>query len=145
MMDPLSQSIVLFKILLGGIAGGIIGYEREHAGKPLGFRTTMLVGIATVTLVSLGPAMVEFFALDSEILRADPLRIIEAIVVGVSFIGAGTIIHQKQEGIVKNLTTAATILVVAGIGATIALGLYYIAAGATALVLLVNHALRKGR
>lgn len=134
------QAGILLQTCIGAVLGAIIGYEREKQDKPVGLRTTMLVGAATALLMSISPVLVSAFeGADQDVLRMDPFRVIEAIVVGISFIGAGTILQQQDK--VKHLTTAATTLVVAGIGIAVGLQQYLLAVGVTLLVLIVNRAL----
>jgi putative Mg2+ transporter-C (MgtC) family protein len=125
------------------VLGGIIGIEREAAQKPAGFRTNMLVGGASAFLVSLTRTLVSSMETSEigESIRTDPIRIIEAIIVGISFIGAGTIIQRKSEERVENLTTAATILFVAALGVAVALNQIYLATSLAVVVILVNFAL----
>jgi putative Mg2+ transporter-C (MgtC) family protein len=78
-----------------------------------------------------------------DFLRVDPLRIIEAIVVGISFLGAGTIFKytRQGEGVVEGLTTSASILAVAAIGIAVALNAFIVAVGVTIFNLFVNWGL----
>lgn len=71
----------------------------------------------------------------------DTMRIIDAIVVGISFLGAGAILKKEESAQVHNLTTAAGILVTAAIGVAIALDRYYLAVGVTLIILCVNRLL----
>ena len=107
-----------------GVAVGLaalLGLERELARKPAGLRTHMLVGLAAALLVRLGNVYVERFAAEfGGVVRADPIRVIEAIVVGISFLGAGTIVRDRGER-VEGLTTAASVLVTAAIAIAAAL------------------------
>lgn len=139
-MDLHSQIDLLVRILLAILLGGIIGFEREMAKKPAGIRTTMLVAGAAALLVSLGDVIVERFAAEGlkDVLRTDPIRIVEAIIVGISFIGAGTIIQRESEERVENLTTAATILFTATIGIAVALEQFFLASGLTIALLIIN-------
>lgn len=138
------QLEILLDIVIASVLCGIIGLERETIQKPAGFRTNMIIGGAATLLVSLGKILVENFenTATSGILRADPIRIIEAIVVGISFIGAGTILKQEGKTGVLYLTTAATILFTSGIGIAVALKQYILAIGVTLFVLIVNRILR---
>ncbi len=109
-----------------GIAGALaalIGWEREMARKPAGLRTHILVGIGSALLILLGDTIVERFATDQghALVQSDPTRVVEAVIVGISFLGAGTIIQQRGAG-VEGLTTAASVLVTAAIGMSVALG-----------------------
>jgi putative Mg2+ transporter-C (MgtC) family protein len=137
------QLLILANVAIGSILAGIIGIEREISEKPAGFRTNMIIGGASALLVSLGKSLVNHFA-DSpayDHLQFDPLRIIEAIIVGISFLGAGTIL-KGSDAQVSNLTTAATILYSAGIGVSVALNQYFLAIGITLLALLINSAIK---
>ncbi len=130
-----------FKVVAAVVLSGFVGLERERAEKPAGFRTHMIIGGAAALLVMLGIALLEQYPEVSGgegALRYDPLRVIEAIIVGVSFIGAGTILKREEKGWVSNLTTAASLLFSAGIGICSALGLFYLAVGLTVLILTIN-------
>lgn len=72
----------------------------------------------------------------ADVLRIEPIRIVEAVITGISILGAGTIFRDKT-GLVEGLTTAASILVVSAIGIAVALSQFVLALGVTALVLLV--------
>lgn len=77
--------------------GALVGVEREFADKPAGLRTHMFVGAASAMLMLLGDSVLDRFQQeDLGSVRADPIRIIQAIVVGISFLGAGTIIHHPD-------------------------------------------------
>ncbi len=134
------QMNVLLHVAIAAILSGIIGYEREMFDKPAGIRTNMIVGGAVALMVSLGEVIVMHFhdlGLASYI-RTDPTRVIQAIVVGISFIGAGTVLQIQKEYKIKYLTTAATIFFSSGIGIAVALDQYYLAVGVTILILFIN-------
>lgn len=104
----------LLRLFVAGAMGAIIGLEREYRAKEAGYRTHFLVaeGSALMMLVSQYGFMA---VLDgAENLHLDPSRIAAQVISGIGFIGAGTIILQKQ--MVRGLTTAAGIWVTAGIG-----------------------------
>ncbi|MFP4352913.1 MAG: MgtC/SapB family protein [Puniceicoccaceae bacterium] len=129
-MDWMEELAVAGNVLLAMLLGGLMGWEREAAEKPAGLRTHMLVAGAATLFVSLGGALiVHFNATENEqIIRADPIRIVEAILVGVSFLGAGTIIRPGGgSGRVHGLTTAASLLLAASIGISVAVGKYLLA------------------
>jgi putative Mg2+ transporter-C (MgtC) family protein len=127
--------------------GGLVGFDREAAGKPAGFRTLMLVAGASALIVSLADAVVAHYATSvwlvrpadgstpPEVIRADPIRVIEAVVTGVSFLGAGTIIRGRAH--VEGLTTAASILFVAAVGIGTGLHQWVLSVGVTFLALVV--------
>jgi putative Mg2+ transporter-C (MgtC) family protein len=136
---------ILLHVVMASFLSGLIGFEREKVDKPAGIRTNMLVGGAVALLVSLGKIIVEDYqeAGLSEIIGSDPTRIIQAIIVGISFIGAGMVLQIEKEYKIKYLTTAATILFSSGIGMSVALKQYYLAVGVTLFILFVNFIIGK--
>ncbi|MGH2372641.1 MAG: MgtC/SapB family protein [bacterium] len=115
----------LGRLLLAMALGGVIGFERESVDKPAGFRTHILVclGATLFALVS----REGFFGSG-----ADPSRVASNIVVGIGFLGAGTI--WRTGATVQGLTTAASLWSVAAIGTATGIGYYAGALGATAIV-----------
>jgi putative Mg2+ transporter-C (MgtC) family protein len=141
-MNWLTQLEIVGEVALAMLLGGVIGFEREVADKPAGFRTQMLVAGAACLLVGLGDAMLlRFLAEGKSNVTGDPIRIVEAIVAGVAFLGAGTIFRKDASEQVQGLTTAASILLCAAIGISIALRQFVLAIGATILALLVLRGL----
>ncbi len=112
---------VFFSMLLGAI----IGFDREIAHKPAGLRTHILVAASATIFASLGISLVDLYkdALGDAI-RSDPIRIVQATIIGISFIGAGTIIKDKDSANVQGLTTAASLLLAAALGLGAALDKY---------------------
>lgn len=108
-------------VVLAAGLGAVIGAEREISGKPAGLRTHIFVAAGSTLLMLLGNSIIDEFAgQGSEFINADPIRILQAIVVGISFLGGGTIIHHKGKQ-VEGLTTAASIYFTAGIGVAVAI------------------------
>lgn len=134
--DPI-QLHVLVCVGIAMLLGAFIGLEREIEDKPAGLRTHMLVAGAAALFVALGDVVVRRFdiKLGSELVRSDPVRIIQAVVTGVSFLGAGTILRRNAARHVEGLTTAASILFAAAVGVCVALSQLVLAVGATVLVL----------
>jgi putative Mg2+ transporter-C (MgtC) family protein len=132
---------ILKRAVVAILLSGMLGWEREAAGKSAGFRTHMLMGLAGALFVVIGELMVERFHEDDERLRYDPVRVLEAVVTGVSFLGAGTIFLSQGKDRVKGLTTAASILVTAAVGMMVGLRFYLVACGITLLVFVVLHGL----
>jgi putative Mg2+ transporter-C (MgtC) family protein len=125
-----AQLDALLRLVLAGLAAGILGAERESADKPAGTRTFAVVGIGAC-LFTLG-AEQAFGGAD------DPVsRVVAQIVTGIGFLGAGTIIQVKER--VEGLTTAAGIWAVAAVGIAFGHGLYVLAIG-TSIVLLIAFA-----
>ncbi len=133
------QLSILAQLVVAMVLGGMIGLDREAAEKPAGLRTHILVAGASALLVSLGELVVKQLTgeLGTVVIREDPIRIIAAIITGVSFLGAGTIIRQRSNGGVKGLTTAASLLFVSVIGITVSLSEWFVAIAATILVLVI--------
>jgi len=104
--------IPIIKVVFAMFLGGLMGLERELAQKPAGLRTHMLVAGASSLLVVLGDVMIANYSTSSfvQAIQTDPIRIMEAIITGISFLGAGTIIFRNQDETVEGLTTAASIL-----------------------------------
>jgi putative Mg2+ transporter-C (MgtC) family protein len=143
MPDFTSDLLVLARLLLAIVLGGVIGFEREWAARPAGLRTHMLVAGAAALLLAVGRALAERYA-GLEGMPTDPLRLIEATIVGISFLGAGTIFRNRGEPgqPVEGLTTAASILFTAVVGVAVSVEEYVLAIGATLLALIVNFGLR---
>jgi putative Mg2+ transporter-C (MgtC) family protein len=143
-MEFMTQLEVIGEVALAMLLGGLIGFEREIADKPAGFRTQMLVAGSAALLVGLADALLYRFLLESNArVTADPIRIVEAIVTGISFLGAGTIFRSGRNREIEGLTTAASILLCAAIGISVALRQFVIAGGVTLLSLIVLRVLAK--
>lgn len=135
-----AQLQIYINVVVAMALGGLIGFEREWAHKPAGFRTHTLVAGAAAFLVGLADTLITTFAGDTagDQVRADPVRIVEAIVTGIAFLGAGTIFRSPGGHSIEGLTTAASILLVAAVGISIALEHYALglAVSVTALAIL---------
>jgi putative Mg2+ transporter-C (MgtC) family protein len=138
-MDISFEFQMLGKVLIAALLGGLVGLEREFAERPAGLRTHMLVGATAALFVMLAGYMISSFE-PQDVVTVDPVRVIEAIVVGVSFLGAGTIFKytRQGEGVVEGLTTSASILSVSAIGIAVALDAYVLAVGVAVLNLFIN-------
>mgnify|MGYP006290842599 CR=1 FL=1 len=134
----LEQVDILLDVAIAMGLGGLIGLERETADKPAGLRTHMLVAATSALLVGLGNALVNEFRLtDGSSVDADPMRLVQAIVMGIGFLGAGTIIQRGRSERIEGLTTGASLLFAAALGVCVAVDLFLLAVGSTALGLLV--------
>lgn len=122
--DLLYTVEIVSRVVLSIVLGAVLGWERQMRGKPAGLRTHMMVsmGSAAFTLLTL-----EIFqiAVSSSSTQADPIRIVEGIIGGIGFLGAGTIIRSR--GAVEGVTTAASIWVAGAIGVASGGGYYQIA------------------
>jgi putative Mg2+ transporter-C (MgtC) family protein len=143
-VDWQAQLQIVGTVVIAAILGGIVGMEREMADRPAGLRTHAILAAAACLLVSLPDALLEYYATEAvpNILRADPIRIVEAVVTGTAFLGAGTIFRDRDRGAVEGLTTAASLLLVGAIGIAVALNQLVTAVLVTLLTLLLLRAAR---
>ena len=129
MADRGHLAIVLLRTIAAVVLGGIVGAQREKVGKPAGLRTHMLVCLGTAVVV-LGCSGV---GMD----MAGLSRVIQGIVTGIGFIGAGTILKLTEQREIEGLTTAAGLWMTAAIGVACGLGALGIAVIATVLMVIV--------
>lgn len=122
----------LWRLLAAIVMGAAIGLEREYHAKEAGIRTHLLVALGSCLFMILSAYGFDAF-LAKDHTSFDPSRIASQVVTGIGFIGAGTIILQKQ--VVRGLTTAAGLWVTAAIGLACGIGMYVIALVTTVLVL----------
>ncbi|MBI4883603.1 MAG: MgtC/SapB family protein [Actinobacteria bacterium] len=123
------QAWLVARVSLAALLGGCIGFERGNAGKSAGIRTHMLVAASSALAVGLG-----------ELARVragtgDPTRMMHAVVTGIGFIGGGMIYTMKRARGPYGLTSAATVVLVAGIGMAAGAGAPLLAGAGTALTL----------
>lgn len=122
----------LLRLSLATLLGAVIGFEREYHAKEAGIRTHLLVALGACLFMILSVYGFDFM-LERDHVSFDPSRIASQVVTGIGFIGAGTIILQKQ--MVRGLTTAAGLWVTAAIGLACGNGMYVVAVVTTAIVL----------
>ncbi len=139
-MNILNELYILLHVVIAAVLSGIIGFEREKSHKPAGIKTNMMVGGAVALLVLLGEIIVVKYSNAGlhDFIQTDPTRVIQAIIVGVSFIGAGTVLQSQREQEIRYLTTAATFLFSTGIGIAVALQQYILAVGITIFTIIIN-------
>lgn len=129
---------VVIEVIYAMLLAGSIGVEREMKDRPAGFRTHMLVGGAAAFLVGTGNLVMEAsMRRGDEAVVVDPFRLVEAVVAGVAFIGAGTIFAQRSAGVVIGITTAASLLMVAVVGVAVGFGYYLLPLLVTLITLAV--------
>lgn len=134
---PENDLTIFLRILIVVLLAGVLGWERETTGKSAGLRTHILVGVGSVLFVVIGNIFVEKYAHFDQSMRFDPIRIVEAIVTGISFLGAGIIFVAREKGVVKNLTTAASIWTTSAVGMIVGLERYFLAVGSTVIIFIV--------
>jgi putative Mg2+ transporter-C (MgtC) family protein len=130
---------ILVEVLGAALLGGLVGIDRELCRRPAGIRTHMLVAASAALLVGVGQSLAENAHL-REGFTIDPVRIIQAVVGGVSFLGAGTIFRSRHGDYVEGLTTAATLLLCAALGIAVALRQWVTGVGVTVIALVVLRA-----
>lgn len=123
---------VIVKILLACLLGGLIGLERESINRPAGLRTHILVCVGSTLVMTINTILVVSY---SSTVNLDPGRFGAAVLSGIGFLGAGTIIREGNS--VSGLTTAASLWTIACIGLTIGSGHFLLATFTTLVVLIV--------
>ncbi len=119
---------IALKLLLAIGLGGLIGLEREISQKPAGLRTNILICLGSTMMMILSQ-----LAPQGGSSFGETMRIAAAVITGIGFIGAGTIIQSR--GIIQGLTTASTIWAVSGLGLVIGAGYHAVAVIYTGIVL----------
>jgi putative Mg2+ transporter-C (MgtC) family protein len=137
-IPDLNQMVrVLVRVVVAAALGGLLGAERERAGKAAGLRTHMLV--------ALGASLFVLFPAEAGMNSADLSRVIQGVATGIGFIGAGTILKRAESDEIQGLTTAASIWLTAAIGLAVGAGrlwLPVICAVAAWIILFVLSRLR---
>jgi len=122
-------TIVVARVFTAAILGGMIGFERERKGRSAGFKTHILVSIGSALFV-LAPAM-------SGVPMEDITRVMQGIVSGIGFLGAGAIIKMDKDARVEGLTTAAGIWMTSAVGMAAGMGMEIVALVTTLMALMV--------
>jgi len=131
--NPGRAATVCFRLFLAAVLGGCLGYERESKGKAAGLRTHMLVALGAAVFI-MGPQLAEFD-------DASISRVIQGLIAGIGFLGAGAIVKGKPGEEIEGLTTAASIWMTAAIGVTAGMGRASTAILSTVLALVVLAAM----
>jgi putative Mg2+ transporter-C (MgtC) family protein len=127
--DRTRLAIVVIRVIAALLLGGFLGIERERAGKSAGFRTHQLV--------CLGTAVVVLACTEAKMSVEGLSRVVQGIVTGIGFVGAGSILKLSESREIKGLTTAAGLWMTAIIGIAVGLGALGLAVIGTLLALLV--------
>jgi putative Mg2+ transporter-C (MgtC) family protein len=120
------ELIIVSKLLIALVLGGIIGLDRERHGKDAGIRTYAAVCVGSAIFTCVGALMVKDVSAES--------RIIANIITGVGFLGAGIIYRNDEEGTSSGLTTAATAWCTAALGVAVGMNMFIIAVTGTAFL-----------
>jgi putative Mg2+ transporter-C (MgtC) family protein len=126
---------MIIRLLAAALLGGFIGWQRERAGKPAGLRTHILVAFGTCVFIVACAA----YGMGTDAVS----RVIQGIVTGLGFLGAGTILKSTDQQHIRGLTTSAGIWMTAAIGVVTGLGMLGLALIATAIALVVLTLVRK--
>ena len=111
----------LIRLLVAAVLGGIIGFERQRHGRPAGFRTHLLVSVASALLMVFSEQMQRHLAPDP-VYRIDPTRVAAGAITGIGFLGAGVIFRAGAT--VQGLTTAACLWMATAVGLAAGAGAY---------------------
>nr|MBS4170670.1 Uncharacterized protein [Neochlamydia sp. AcF95]NGY94370.1 hypothetical protein [Neochlamydia sp. AcF84] len=134
MLPALPAEEMILRLLLSGLLGGLIGFERERLSWVAGLRTHMLVCLGS-TLIMLVSQYAFHEVVHEGLINLDPSRVAAQVVSGIGFLGAGTILFLKN--VIRGLTTAASLWAVAAVGLAIGGGLYLAAVSTTLLILII--------
>jgi putative Mg2+ transporter-C (MgtC) family protein len=123
----MGNGTLLIRVLVAAALGGILGVERELRDQPAGFRTHMLVSMGACLFTLVGAFGFQAFTggTDTHRIQADLTRVASQVVVGIGFLGGGTILRHGAN--IRGLTTAASLWITAAIGLTVATGYYFLA------------------
>jgi len=124
---------VIGQIILATFLGSLIGFEREIKKKGAGLQTFSLISLASCLFTLISFELINLFIEKGQ--GFDPTRIIQAMAIGIGFVGAGVIFRQGEE--VVGLTTAATLLATSAVGVAVGAKLYLLAVFSTFLTLFV--------
>ncbi len=124
-VGPIPLLEVLLRLSSALLFGAVVGWEREAKNRPAGLRTHMLVALGAAGLMLLGHAELLTTAARHEPAEIDTLRIVQAVAIGISFLGAGSIV--RANGGIEGLTTGASIWAVGAVGMACGAGHFVIA------------------
>jgi putative Mg2+ transporter-C (MgtC) family protein len=136
-----SIGVDVLRLFCAAVAGGLLGLDRERHEKPAGLRTHMLVSLGSATFVLLA------FETGEEVMSEfgqsgfDPTRVLQGVVGGIGFLGAGSIIQAR--GQVSGVTTAASVWMAGALGAAAGVGAYAVLAVATACSVIILTSLNR--
>ncbi|MFQ6709486.1 MgtC/SapB family protein, partial [Bordetella pertussis] len=133
--DVAEATRIVLRLGMAVALGGLLGYERERSGKAAGLRTHMLV--------ALGAALFVLVPLQGGMEVGDLSRVLQGVIAGIGFLGAGVIIKLGNEGEIRGLTTSAGIWLTAAIGVAAGMGREATALASTLIALFVLAALRR--
>ena len=125
------QVTIIIRVVIVALLAGLIGWERDRAGKAAGTRTMALVGISATLIVAIGEV------LNRELNLGDPTRALHAVVTGIGFLGAGLIFTSGKSNEIQGVTTSATVFTTACMGVAVGLGFLWSAAAFTVITVVI--------
>ncbi|MCI8484365.1 MAG: MgtC/SapB family protein [Lachnospiraceae bacterium] len=132
--DVVRQLEWMIRILLAGVCGGIIGYERESRKKTAGLRTHVIVAVSSALMILL--SKYGFQDVVGQYVRVDPSRIASGAVAAIGFLGSGVIFSRNKN--ISGITTSAGIWATLGVGMAVGAGMYVVGICTTAIVVMVE-------
>lgn len=136
----MQQLELMIRIVLAGICGGAIGYERESRKKTAGLRTHVIVAVSAALMIVL--SKYGFNDVLGQYVRLDPSRIAAGTVTAIGFLGSGIIFSRNKN--VSGVTTSAGIWATLGVGMAVGAGMYVIGIATTGIVVLVEIFIGRG-
>lgn len=136
----MSEYEALLRVVIAALLGGVIGYDRESRRRTAGLRTHMLVALGAAAFTVVAIMITDHPALEDANVNIDPARITAGIITGIGFLGGAIVFREGARP--RNVTTAAGIWSVTGVGMAVGLGYYVLAVGVTALIILVLSVLK---
>ena len=134
------ELMMIGRLLIAGLCGGVIGHERENRRKPAGVRTHTVVGVASALMMLI--SKYGFNDVLNEYTKLDPSRVAAGVVTAIGFLGSGMIIARNKS--VSGITTSAGIWATVGVGLAVGSGMIYLGIATSVIVVLVEMFLGRG-
>ena len=128
------ELMMIGRLLIAGLCGGVIGHERENRRKPAGVRTHTVVGVASALMMLI--SKYGFNDVLNEYTKLDPSRVAAGVVTAIGFLGSGMIIARNKS--VSGITTSAGIWATVGVGLAVGSGMIYLGIATSVIVVLVE-------
>src|SRR6056297_2507738 len=135
MESELAITDIVLRLLAAAAFASVIGLERELRDRPAGLRTHMLVSLGSAGFMLVGYEILFATAVGDPSAQVDPTRIVEGVITGIGFLGAGCIIQSR--GTVRGITTGAAIWIAGAIGVACGVGNFILAGLVTAIALAI--------
>ena len=124
------ELMMIGRLLIAGLCGGVIGHERENRRKPAGVRTHTVVGVASALMMLI--SKYGFNDVLNEYTKLDPSRVAAGVVTAIGFLGSGMIIARNKS--VSGITTSAGIWATVGVGLAVGSGMIYLGIATSVIV-----------